>query len=330
MPHPTTYNINDEIKTVANEIKKTTPALDKFTLYSVILQSVVSELTLFVMPTAEGVHDPTVHYLDAAAAILQGGRQLRDKDSHRPLATKIKGFSNVASGISLISCDETVRAARRTADPEYWLSDSLKKWEKLDTVTIPNLEKEIQQLEKTLEFTTKNTATTWVLNRKKERLNQLEQSKKELEHDLITRTTTNKTCWAYYEKHYLNSEDALSKKAQHLIGTESNLKNKIAASNCEEKINKQCQKELRKAIYNSVFIGITFAGALLLCIPGAQPAGAILITISIAMLTAKYADKAIEKVPKIKNQVVHFFQDKQKTTANSGVELETLPPRQKS
>ncbi len=362
--------LKDQIKQAGEDLLKQVPQVREsepevrtyeITLYSIAIHTILSEIATFALPSPEALHHPGLNYVEAGSSLLRGGQQLMDDETHRPLVTKVKGFSNIASGIGLIvitgvgttlgaaaaaalsaqgmaaalgvafviSCDEVIRAARRMEDPAYWLSDSLKQWDKLNEKTIPKLQEEIYRLEKTPWVRQRNSAATWALERKKERLLQLTTYANELKEDIQNRTRTNVDCWNYYyQKYYTDPSHPLSEKAKELIGAEPDFKNP-KRHEYENNIKAKCATDLRKSLDISLLTGITFAGMLLLCIPGAQPAGALLIGISAAILAVKLANKVAENAPTIKKTVDNFFNNKPKTSSErSTIEIE-LPTTRK-
>ena len=131
-----------------------------FSLYTMILPAVFSEISHIALPEP-GALGPVWNYIDAGCSAIVGMNQLIDTQSHRPIATKIKGLLNVGAGAEiatltalnfavlggpgfagalamgfLLSLDETVCAFARKYSFDYWLKDSLaqlEKWEALRT-----------------------------------------------------------------------------------------------------------------------------------------------------------------------------------------------------
>ncbi len=316
-----------------------------YTLFAVSVHAVICEAMMTVLP-AGGGFDPIVNWVDAGVSIVQGGRQLLDDESHRPLATKVKGFSNIASGVALtvitgvattlgtaaaaalsaqgltaafavaflISCDEVVRLVRKIVDPEYWVMDNIKQWEKLKDKTIPKLIKEISRLDHNQYISRKNSALIWAVERKKERLLQLQELEKELGQDIKDRVTTNETCWMHYKAHF--DKGNLSGIAKELIGEKPNFESGEEAA-IEEKAALKCKKELKEALSHTLLAGLAFTGMLLLCIPGAQPIGAVLIGVTVAVYVIKYAESAIKNAPVVGDYIKNKLGSKQSEAAGS-------------
>lgn len=309
-----------------------------YTLFAVAVHTIMSEVMLSALPTTEGLYDPIVNWVDAGLSIVQGGRQLFDDETHRPLVTKVKGLSNIASGVGLtvitaiastlgaaaaatlsaqglaaafavaflISCDEVVRSARKMTDSEYWVVDNIKEWDRLNTKTIPKLKAQIVRLDHPGFLSRKNEALQWAIGRKKERLIYLEKLEQELGQDIKDRVTTHEKCWDSYQTHFMN-KDPISSHAQTLIGDQTDFYSS-KREEIENKVTKKCKKELNESLVHAAMTGLAFTGMLLLCIPGAQPAGAILIGVTVALFAIKYADLIAKNAPQVgdylKNKVV--------------------------
>lgn len=300
-----------------------------YTVFAITAHIVTSEITHAVLPTTSGLYDPVVNWVDGAVSILQGVKQVLDDETHRPLVTKVIGLSNISSGVGLtvitavastlgaaaaatlsaqglaaafavaflISCDEVVRSVRKSTDPEYWVTDSIKEWDKLNTKTIPKLKEEIARLEHLGFVTRRNSALQWGLERKKERLKSMEKIAEKLGEDIKDRVTTHPLCWEAYQTHFTQN-DSLSRRAENLIGNQtdftSSKKEKI-----EARIAKQNKKVLKEALTHSLMAGLAFTGMLLLCIPGGQPAAAVIIGITVALYMKKYAHYFVKQADKL-------------------------------
>ncbi len=352
---------------LSHQIEKSIPVVEAsaqpgindsiFALYGVVVHAVLSEV---MIAAHSAPHDPTLQYIEAGRSIVTGVQQLRDEETHRPIVTKVKGFTNVTTGVGLavltgicttlgtaaavalsaqglaaglgiafvMSCDEVIRTARKGLDPEYWLVDSIKQWDKLNQQTIPTLREDIHKLKNT-PWINENAAAAWALNRKIKRLEQLEKLAQELEKDIKDRTTTNQDCWNAYKKHFMlaDPKSALSIKAQQLIGYKTTELSKSGKKDIEDRVNAKCKKECKEAVSIALLTGIAFVGALLLCIPGAQLIGVILIGIAATLAAAKHAKSIKEEAPKIKKQAVDFFRSRHTIKENheKGKEIELQP-----
>jgi hypothetical protein len=210
----TIHKIQTEIEEVAKDFS--TEFADRlpennylgFSFYTIILPAILSEISHTVLPQP-GALGPAWNYLDAACSTITGINQLCDNQSHRPVATTVKGLVNVASGAQvmaltavnfallggpafaaafgagfLLSLDETVRAFSRKYSFEYWLKDSLAQLEKVESLR-ETLKKEMHKL--TLTMADHQAAGQWALNRKQERLSAMDKTKNELEKDILFR-----------------------------------------------------------------------------------------------------------------------------------------------
>lgn len=198
-----------------------------FSAYTTILPFILRELRCAVqIPQAE-LTGHIWNYLDGICSVIVGIGQITENESHRPLATSIKGVVNVVSGGGLIgltawnfalfggpgfaaafgvgfvlSLDETNRNRRRLFDEDYWMTDTVAQIEKLNKL-VKELENEIREMEVILEKQRvaasfrKNgedipgdetgVFSNWALQHKKERLEQYIKNKQEMEEDLIVR-----------------------------------------------------------------------------------------------------------------------------------------------
>ncbi len=333
--HETAQHLKNEARTHVPLLMGT--ALDDvtgtgFAFYGSFIQMVVSEITSITLPGINNISNPNWTYVDAVAAIFQGGKQLLYEDSHRPYATKTKGVLNLSRGIGLtvvagvsttlgaaagaalasqgiagalgvafiLSCDDVVVDARRLKDPEYWFLDSVKKWDKMNK-TISVLEKEVLDLQHSI--WKNNKVAKWTLDHKKKRLTLLQHAIAELEQDIQARVKVNTTCQKTYETLLRKPFDVeLSGKIENLISkTPISMDDKVAVDREKHALTK-CKKDLKKSIEIAILTGITFSGMLLLCLPGGQIAGGILLSLSVAMLVKKYGTALREHMPNLKKQ----------------------------
>lgn len=183
-----------------------------FSAYTLVLPYIFKEVGNIVIPQAAAT-GPVWSYLDSVCAVVVGLNQLRDKNAHRQVVTKLKGTLNVLSGIQLgvlsgvsfaafgpaafaaafglgfaMSLDETTRAIRRVSNPNYWLTDSLALLEK-QSIMIDHLQDETTELQRMLE-TEYHKMADWALKRKKARLDALETEHRALKEDVMTRVKT--------------------------------------------------------------------------------------------------------------------------------------------
>jgi hypothetical protein len=321
-----------------------------FSLYTMILPAVFSEISHIALPEP-GALGPMWNYLDASCSAILGVNQLLDTQSHRPVATKMKGLFNIGVGAEvatlttlnfavlggpafaaalgtgfIISLDDTVCAFARKYDFDYWLKDSLAQLEKLEALKAA-LKNEI------FELTVAETAALgrWVLNRKKERLAQMEATKKELEKDILFRVAAKR-----YERSeadlslddistlVLRDSDAaiearlnacghdiqqtkfikdlrainnwdmqkpLTLARHDLVSEFDNASDLVTREVRKQEIEKKCNAKIQHAVKDSFMWGIAFTGALLMCIPGCQLPGLIIMGVASAMYLAKNAEK---------------------------------------
>lgn len=339
------YNLGSNL---LSEIETSTPELVSegladfsstgFAFYGSFLNMVINEITTITLPGVSTLNNPMWNFGDAAAATLQGGKQLLDKNTHRPNVTKLKGVTNLSRGVGLavvtgisttlgvtaglalasqgiagalgiaflLSCDDVIVAARRRHDLDYWLFDSVEKWDKLNTTVIPHLQNEIQTLENSLWVTRGNTVAIWSLEHKKQRLAQLINEADEIKKDIHARVAVNKNAMEILKKRYPDDSDPKSNRIQTSFMAFTPTYNEGEAEEIEEKALSKCKQEFKKAVELSLFAGITFAGMLLLCFPGGQLAGGILIAISVAMLIKRYGAAVSESAPATKEKLTTF------------------------
>ena len=183
-----------------------------FTYYTQLVPAILQEVSHYVLPQFRAA-GPAWNYLDAASSAITGVNQLLDKTSHRPAATKAKGVVNISSATQLatlsavnftlfggpafaasfgagflLSLDETVRAARRYYDFNYWLDDSFKQL--IQTIELTEVVAEEMRV---LKEAGQSTVSTWVLQRKQSRLNELQSRRLELEDDIFCRIAARST-----------------------------------------------------------------------------------------------------------------------------------------
>jgi hypothetical protein len=371
-------NIRSEIHAVAKEFSS--EFADRlpennyyaFSLYTTILPVILGEISNFVLPTFASA-GPTWNYLDGACSAISGVNQLLDETTHRPVATKIKGAVNVGNGATVItltamnfslfgapafaaafgtgfvlSLDETARAFARKYSFEYWMKDSLAQLEKLNAVKI-KLEKDIRLLGGAEAEAIK--ASSWARNRKRERLEKLEQDKKELERDILFRTAAN-----HFEKvetaveqtpvvtHHADRHAVIEKqlnacsegfqqtdfvndlrqinncpadksvflKRQDLMPALAKASIPETRKKAEREITKKSDKHVAASVKDSLMWGVAFAAVLLACIPGCQLAGLVVLGVASTM----YLAKNFSKVCNVMKKGFNYFFGSKKLAAN--------------
>jgi hypothetical protein len=385
-------NIYSEIQALAKEFSR--ELADRlpennyyaFSLYTTILPVILGEISNFVLPTFAAA-GPTWNYLDGACSTISGVNQLLDDTTHRPVATKIKGAVNVGNGATVItltalnfslfgspafvaafgtgfvlSLDETARAFARKYSFEYWMKDSLAQLEKLHAVKM-KLEEDIRLLgEAEAEAI---MASSWARNRKRERLEKLEQDKKELERDILFRTAANhfekiepaveqtpvvtrhadrhaiiekqlNACSdAFQQTDFVNdlrqinncpADKSVFLKRQDLMPVLAKASIPETRRKAERQITQKSDKHVAASVNDSLMCGVAFAGALLVCIPGCQLAGLVVIGVASTM----YLAKNFSKVCSVMKKGFNYFFGSKKVAANEAriSEKEDLLSRQ--
>ena len=210
----TTEEAWQQIREFAEEMAEILPENNYWLLsgLTILGPAILSELrhSTILFPQTQ-VLGPLWNYLDAGCSVMAGLLQLTDNYHHRQLVNKLKGMVNVGSGAQVIalsaisfatfgapafaaafgvgfalSIDDLVRAGRRKDTLEYWVKDSLAELDKINAVILPDIKKQIADIESIAEDQRKRL-TQWTLERRKQRLAEYLAKKEEIEHDLVYR-----------------------------------------------------------------------------------------------------------------------------------------------
>lgn len=254
--------------------------------------------------------------LDAVWQGLAGYIQVTDNTTHRPIVTKVKGGVNIASALQIsvlsaislsafggyafaasffagfvLSLEDTAYAIRRCIDDNYFVEDGLKKLVK-NNATIEALQAEIKLVEQQ-----PNVKDSWTLKKilasKKSRLKTLEQETYELQDELMFKILKKKVTWPSLldECH----EDPTlggflgNKTYQYQSKKYMGLNDKEMHTAMKRKL----QLNIGRALKNNLHWGLAFAGTLLICIPGCQPIGSIIIVVAAALYLEKFAEPVV-------------------------------------
>lgn len=288
-----------------------------------------------IVPNSE-VIGATWNYVDGGCSIAIGLLQLADTYHHRPLVNKLKGFFNCASGTQSIaltalsfatlggpafaiaggigfalSIDETIRMGRRKHNFDYWVKDNLAELDKINSVILPDLRRQIAELNK-ISAEQKGRVSNWALTRKTHRLEEFIAKKEEIEHDLTHRlalrkySDTNPLQAQQYQKELNSLTDRLAPKSTNIKkyheDTRSFLQTLADAPKPadltssyakEQEIIKKNARNFKDASYNSFIWGVAFVGMLCICfpVPGAQIVGFTLIGLASALYLIKHAQQ---------------------------------------
>ena len=313
---------------------------------------------------------PAWNYVDGSCAVAVGLMQLTDNYHHRPLVNKLKGLLNCASGAHVItlsalnfaalggpafamaggigfaiSLEETMRRGRRKHDVDYWVKDSLAELDKINSVILPDLKKQIAELEK-IPAQQNGHVSRWALKRKTARLNKYLEQKTEIEQALAHRlalrqhssedTELTPEQRAQYAKELKSIETRLNPEADEVkkydsatiaflkkLKTDPEPFDITRSQQKEQEIIKQNANDFRDASCNSFIWGVAFIGMLCLCfpIPGAQIAGFALIGLASALYLAKHGQQIAQGVTQLKNR---FFNPRTAETTYSQVDPENV------
>lgn len=304
-----------------------------FSIYTVIAPLILKEFAKVALPEAQGVTGPVWNYIDSACSVLVGLNQLQDNETHRPAATKIKGVVNILNGVQLttltavsftmlggpgfaaafgvgfaISLDDAIHARRKWQDEKYWFEDALAELEKISQIIDDNvLPREIRVMEEAMKQNNiTSRAAHWALNQKKERLQDLKETKRTLEEDILTRAIEMRNQDFNKDKDTQNNYQFMMKKIpetpnNNLRSFYSNLHTKINLSreeirakcttpahrNSLKKIDQRNEANYESAIKDSAIWGLAFAGMLLCCIPGCQIWGLAVVGVASALYLHK-------------------------------------------
>ena len=302
---------------------------------------------------------PLWNYIDGGCSVVGGLLQLTDKYHHRPIMNKIKGLLNSLSGTQIITLtainfalfgapafgaaagvgfilnlDDMVRVCRRHYTFDYWVKDSLAELDTINTIIIPDLKKQIAELE-SINQNEEGKLTRWMLMRKKHRLEEFIEQKEQIEQDMIHRfalrqySAIDEVDSATTKQHqnelrqfnrriqdsllqqnthqdthdFLKQLDSLGNEIisqdsiisfQH--GSETKTLDFATCDKAEKAIAKRLKTDIFNACKNTFIWGIAFAGMLCLCfpIPPIQIVGLALVGLS----TTLYLIKNIKQIGK--------------------------------
>ena len=242
---------------------------------------------------------PVLSFVNASLGLIVGTHQLRNQDTHRPIAEKIKGLLNVLNGtqqivissINLsilcppsliasaaicftISLDDLVQTAQKLS-PIYWIQDAQEKRSKTKSGS-----KERKQLDQDI----------------------MTQVHALLIQDKETNTLKNQQALlALFSQEKLAS---MKRKLEIRMKINSRLSDQI--KNNQATLQATNNTAFRYATENTLIAGLTLIGAILLCIPGLQVPGlAILATATIAF-AAKFIAVNVVSQLMVKKEVSKF------------------------
>ncbi len=296
--------------------------------YTIVIPFILSELKIAFSLPQHALVGPIWNYIDSLFAfMLTTAMFAQASENARPNAEIMKGILNLLGGIQLttlttlgffiggaaamsglgfaaagaagfiISMDETVRSYRRMTDMAYWMKDSkaqLLKWEE----QVTQLEKDLEQLKalhKTISLSDakKLEWSTWVINRKKERLDTLVEDIKELKLDIRVREKVIVLS--------LNQETGVESRVtqDQLLTDEEQIR--------ENRIQKDCKVQFELNRKESTVLFLAFAGMLLMCFPPTEIVGIACVAIASAYFLKKNAPKIAAGVKSIVKSIFRFF-----------------------
>ena len=177
----------------------------------------------------------------------------------------------------LLSLDDTVCAFRRWVDPGYLDKDNKARDEKLNKM-IFELDNEIEELD--IPPMNQKWMIKKTLQSKRDRLEELKEERFQIEDE--KHIMTNDYSYQLQSKLYKTAVEAPGNVAQsYTLG-----KNNLVKAN--ETMKNKLKWNFAKAIANNIHWGLAFGGMLLVCIPGLQSVGAILIIAASVLYFSKH------------------------------------------
>jgi hypothetical protein len=242
---------------------ETKEAADKYLFWSDISSNVVMPFLFNNLTEIQAINAPVFGFLGSALTLISGTQNLSNKWTHRPIITQIKGLMNVLSGLQNMTVQCLLLTGFAVLGPpalavsagiQFALSldDTLYAYRRLDHA-----------------FWLADTQA--VMAKNEQRLAELSQ--------LISTSLDKKTQQMYREKWY------------QLIENQTQLSAQVHDAKHERfaTIDQQNNDKLYHAFTKSFILGMLFIGAVLLCIPGLQMPGLIVMMAAVGLFIVKHA-----------------------------------------
>jgi hypothetical protein len=214
---------------------------------------------------------PVLGFISAAFILISGTQHLTDRATHRPIVTQVKGLVKVLQSMQVVTTQSLILAGAAFLGPPTLaagvglhfalsLDDTLYAYRRLDR-------------------TYWLTDTKAMMLKNEQRLLELEQ--------LMSTAVDEKT------------RDVLQKKWYKLVETQTQLSAHVHEAEhgqCET-IDHENKEKFYHAFSKSFILGMLFSGAVLLCIPGLQVPGLIILTAAIAVFLIKNSPNLLRKAP---------------------------------